>query len=236
MVEKLIRCIQCNQVIPCYESFGDFSDFSALPGVEWSPEDMNNQREFFRLHQDHNTEQIFIDYDTFISEQPCCEPNKVSYFEATNGREIFLIRRTKSFLGQPAFYEIIPGRLRISNISFQIQENDLRKEFAALNGSVTLTDEMAKKFIEAFQEEVQSIPTEHLCEEVDLTQEGKTSLLVYGSLKEEHWEGVLQRCQKNLNQSDLLRIRHFISENKNPGDVLSLVIQRELSILPPEIA
>jgi hypothetical protein len=38
-----------------------------------------------------------------------------------------------------------------------------------------------------------------------------------------------------MQQNDLLKIMHFIRENKNPGDVLSLVIQRELSILTPEI-
>jgi len=38
-----------------------------------------------------------------------------------------------------------------------------------------------------------------------------------------------------LQQTDLQKIGHFIRENKNPGDVLSLVIQRELSILTPEL-
>jgi hypothetical protein len=139
-------------------------------------------------------------------------------------------------LAQPAFYEIIPGRLWVSNVSFRIQENDLRKQFCEQNGSVPLKEEMAKKFIQAFQEEIQSIPPEQLSEEVEITQEGETPLLLYGSLKESHWERVLQRCQKDLQQNDLLKILHFIRENNNPGDVLSLVIQRELSILTPETA
>ena len=235
MVEKFIRCTRCNQVAPCYGSFGDFGESSSLPGVEWSPEDINSQRDFFRCHHDHGTEEIFVDPETFISDKPCYEPNKVSYFEANNGRERFLIRRTKKSLAQPAFYEIIPGRLRVSNVSFQIQENDLRKQFSEQNRSVTLKEEMAKTFIQAFQEEVQSIPPEKLSEEVEITEEGETPLLAYGSLKEGHWEKVLQRCQKDLQQNDLLKIMHFIRENKNPGDVLSLVIQRELSILTPEI-
>ena len=235
MVEKLIRCTQCNQVVPCYGSFGDFSESSTLPGVEWSPEDISGQRDFFHDHHDHVIEEIFIDPATFISDKPCYEPNKVSYFEASNGRERFLIRRTKNSLAQPAFYEIIPGKLRISNVSFQIQEDDLRKQFSEDNRSVSLKEEMAKTFIQAFQKEVQSIAPEKLSEEVEITEEGETPLLVYGSLKKGHWERVLQRCQKDLQQNDLQKIRHFIRENQNPGDVLSLVIQRELSILTPGI-
>lgn len=235
MVEKLIRCTQCNQVTAYYGGFGDFGGSPSLPGIEWSAEDIYNKKAFFHYHGDHATEEIFVAPESIISDKPSYEPNKVSYFEASNGRERFLLRRTKKSLAQPAFYEIIPGTLRVSNVSFQIQENDLRKQLFKQNGSFTLKEEMAQKFIEAFQEELESIPPEKLSEEIEMTEEGETPLLVYASLKEGCWQKVLQRLQKDLQQNDLQKIMHFIHENKNPGDVLSLVIQRELSILTPEL-
>jgi hypothetical protein len=232
MVEELIRCIQCNQVTPYY---GDFGQSPSLPGIEWSAEDIYNKKAFFLYHEDHATEKIFVAPESIISDKPSYEPNKVSYFEASNGYERFLLRRTKKSLAQPAFYEIIPGTLQVSNVSFRIQENDLRKQLFKPNGSFTLKKEMAQRFIDAFQEELESIPPEKLSEEIEMTEEGETPLLVYASLKQGHWQKVLQRCQKDLQSSDLQKIRHFIHENKNPGDVLSLVIQRELSILTPEL-
>ena len=146
-----------------------------------------------------------------------------------------MIRRTKKFLAQPAFYEVVPGTLRVSNVSLQIQDNDLRKQLIKQNGSFGLKEEMAQKFIQAFREELESIPPEKLSEEIEMIEEGETPLLLYASLKEGCWQKVLQRLQKNLQQIDLQKVRHFIHENKNPGDVLSLVIQRELSLLTPEL-
>ena len=115
MVEKLIRCTLCNQVIPNYGGFGDFSDASPLPGVEWSSEDLEEQRQFFVKHLEHPLEDLHADPETLVSDKPCDEPMKVSYFEASNGREKFLIRRTRSTLEHPAFYELIPGQI-LSNL------------------------------------------------------------------------------------------------------------------------
>ena len=234
MVEKLIRCTQCNQVAASYAGFGDFGEISSLPGIEWSAEDIRSQKVFAHCHRDHDTEEIFAARESIISDKPIYEPNKVSYFEATNGRETFLIRRTKKSLHQPACYEIIPGTLRVSNLSFQIREKELRKQLLHGNGSAPMNEEIARKFIQAFHEEVESIPPERLSEEIQITEEGETPLRVYGSLKENCWQKILQRCQKDLRQADLQKIKHFIHENNNPGDVLSLVIQRELSVLTLE--
>ncbi len=60
--------------------------------------------------------------------------NGVIYILARNAKGKFLIRRTKIALDQPASYVIIPGKLKISNVSLKIQEEDLRGEIAAEKG------------------------------------------------------------------------------------------------------
>ena len=235
MVKKIIRCQQCHQVIPLLESNGDFGNSSALPGVEWSSEDLENQKEFFIGHGNHNIEELLVDPETFVSDKPSYEPVKTSYFEASNGRQKFLIRRTRVRLDQPARYELIPGQLQISNISASIQGNDLRKEISAQNGSLSLTEEKAEKFIQALQEEVENISPEKLTEEIEVTQEGETPLLAYGILKEVHWENVLRKCQNAFQKNDLTNIKKFIRENREPGDVLALQIHRQVTILPQNL-
>jgi hypothetical protein len=233
MIKKLIRCTRCNQVISHSESFDDSDDSSFLPGVEWSTEDLENQEEFFRVHRGHSIEELFVDPDTYISDKPAYEPKKVSYFEATNGQQRFLVRRTKEGLNRPAFYQLIPGKLKVSNVSLKIQEDALRKQMSALNGSVPLPKEKIQKFIQAFQQEVESISPENFVEEAETIQEGETPLLAYGRLKETHWEKVLQRCQNDFQKDEITRIKQFISENRQPEDVLSLLIRRKVSILAP---
>jgi len=124
MVEKLIRCVRCNQVIPYYNCFGDFKEYPSLPGVEWSSEDLLREKDFYFSHQNHGLEEIIIDRETIVSDKPCYEPIKIIYFEASNGQQRFLIRRTKKSLDQSSFYEIIPGQLQFAGLSSPINEND----------------------------------------------------------------------------------------------------------------
>jgi hypothetical protein len=235
MVKKLILCKQCYQVIPLLEDIVDFGDSSLLFGVEWSSEDMDKQKEFYLCHGNHNLEELIVDSKTFVSDKPSYEPVKTSYFEAGNGQEKLLIRRTRERLNQPAQYEIVPGQLQISNISANIQDNELRKEISGRDGYLSLPEEKVEKFIRALTEEVENISPEKLTEEMEVTQEGETPLLAYGILKEVHWKNVLRKCQNDFQKNDLTYIKKFIRKNKEPGDVLALQIHRKINLLPQNL-
>jgi len=233
MIEKLMRCTKCDQVIPHPVTFRDFENSSLLPGVEWSAADLERQREFFRCHGTHPVEELRVNTDTYISDKPSYESVKVSYFEASNGEQSFLIRRTKPALDQPAIYELIPGKLLVSNISFNIQEEALRKQMATRNGSAPLTEEKIQKFIRAFRDEVETIGPEKLAAEVEVADEGEKPLLSYGIFKQARWENILRRCAQDFEKVDLNKIRQFIDENSQPNDVLSLLVKRKVSIFFP---
>ncbi len=233
MITKLIRCTKCNQLAPHCGNSGHFDESSLLPGVEWSTEDLENQREFFDYHREHPMEELHADLNSYVCDKARIGSMKVSYFEASNGQQRFLVKRTKEGLGRPAFYQLVPGRLRVSNVSLKIQEDALRNQISMKNGSGSLTEEKIHKFIRTLQEEVAKIPPEKLAGEVELTHEGETPLLAYGMLKEAHWKNVLRRCSKDFRKGELKMIKQFIQENRQPEDVLSLLIKREISILPP---
>ncbi len=235
MIEKLVRCTQCNKVIPQFGPFGDFGESSLLPGVEWSSEDMDEQREFSRCHQGHLLEELLVDRETFVSDKPSYEPMKVSYVEACNGKQRFLIKRTRATFDRPACYELVPGRIRVADVSLEIQEDELQKQISWLNGSLPLPSEKVKKFIEAFREEVKSVSAEHWDEDIERMLPGETSLLAYGSFSENRWGKVLERCEKNnFRRSELQWIEKFIHEHSEPGDVLALQIKKKVSISAPE--
>jgi hypothetical protein len=134
MVEKLIRCTQCNKVIPQYDRFGDFGESPALPGVEWASDDLDAQKEFMELHGGHVLEELLVDRETAVSDRPAFLPCGVTYLEATNGKERFLIKRVKEGYDRPAFYELIPGQIRLADISLETQEEELCQEIEWLNG------------------------------------------------------------------------------------------------------
>lgn len=232
MVERLIRCIQCNQLFPLPRFFEPFEGTAPLPGVEWADEGFVRSKEFERLHGNYPREEIQVDPESFFSEKPSSEPNKVSYFEAGNGRQRFLVKRTKSGLDRSAYYEIIPGQMDIANIAVEIQDEDLRKQIAAEMDSLTFTEERVQEFIALFKEEMSRIFPHNLAEEVEMIQEGESSLLAYAALKEGRWKRILERCAREFIPSEFAQLREFVHKNRQPGEVLSLKVHRRMSILP----
>jgi hypothetical protein len=235
MVEKLIRCIQCNKVIPQYDSWGDFGATTALPGVEWASDDLDEQKEFWESHRQHPLEELFLDRETYVSDRPAFEPCRVAYVEASNGKERFLIKRIKEGYDRPAFYEIIPGKIRVADVSLEIQEDELLQQINWLNGSFPLPAEKVGKFIKAFRDEVKELSPENWREEMEMTSPGESSLLSYGSFRESHWEKVLHRCEGNFKDSELELISRFIQEHRQPGDILDLRVRKNVSIASPAV-
>jgi len=233
MVEKLIRCTQCNQVIPQYDPFGDFGETSALPGVEWASDDLDRQREFLKLHQGHVLEELTVDRESAVSDRPAFEPCRISYVEAGNGKEKFLIKRVKEGYDRPAVYELIPGQKRVADISLEIQEEELRREIEWLNGSFPLPPEKVGKFIEAFREEVRGIPPEKWREEMEMTLPGEIPQLTYGSIRPSHWQNVIHRCERDFDSSEIELVERFIHDHRQPGNILDLRIKNKISVASP---
>ncbi len=233
MIQKLLHCIRCHQLIPRFGDFGDFSASPSIPGVEWSPEDLQIQAEFFSQHHRHSIEELFPDLETLISDKPYVEPMKISYFEASNGKKKFLIKRTKNHLTRPAFYKLIPGRLKINIFSIKIQEVEICRELLAYDASQNLSKEKISKFIHALKGEVEKVTPENWDTQMQIIPDPEMPLSADGFLREEQWEKVFSCCQKDLPPEDIAKIKNFIFENGQSEKVLALRIQRKISILPP---
>jgi hypothetical protein len=234
MIDRLIRCIKCNQVFPILPSFEE-ADGTPLPlGIELSDEDLAYRNDFQCSHRSHPQEELQVDADTFFSEKPSYEPNRVSYFEAANGQQKFLIKRTKPGLPHPACYEILPGRMRISNVDVLTQDEEIRRQLSTDPGASILPEKKVQKFIALLRDEVAGILAHNLSEEAELVPGGDVPLIAYAALRNMHWEKILARCAQEFKSSELKWIREFIQENRQPGEVLSLLVHRKMFILPQE--
>ena len=108
VIEKLIRCTACNQVIPNYEG-SVLAWAKSFSDVEWSNADLTNAKEFLRTHFGHPLEELMVEEDSWMSERPSYEPVRVTYIFAGNARQRFLVRRTKSALDEPALTRLFQG-------------------------------------------------------------------------------------------------------------------------------
>jgi hypothetical protein len=230
MIKKFIRCSACNQVIPNYEGYA-VTQAQSLPGVEWSGADLAQAKEFLIAHSGHPLEELIVETDALTSEKPAYDPIGVIFILASRGDRKFLIRGTRKALDQPVSYEIIPGKLRLFNVSLKIQEYDLRRQIDGEKEFSLLLKRKMEKFIESFREEMAGISPEDFEEGAEAIEEGETGLIAYGSLKDSRWERILDRCSPYFKESELRLIRRFIDENRNPLDVLSIEIQRRISVI-----
>jgi len=216
-------------VIPDYSGY-ELARARSLPGVEWSNADLADAKEFLRTHFGHPLEELVVEEDSWISEKPIYEPIRVTYFLAGSAQRKFLIQRTKTALDQPASYKIIPGRLKLSSVSLKIQEDDLRKQIHAEKGFSLLLKEKMQRFIQALRDEMAGISAKEFEEEAERIEDGETSLSAYGCINESRWTRILDRCRRDFDEFELKAIRKFIDEHRDPPDVLSIQIQRRLSI------
>jgi hypothetical protein len=218
-------------MIPNYEGY-ELTRAKGLPGVEWSDADLAGAGEFLRTHFSHTLEELLVEEDSWVSEKPSYEPLRVSYCLAGNAGQRFLIQRTKSALDQPASYEIVAGRLKIFNASLKIQENDLRKQIAAEKGFSPFLKDRMERFIHVFRDEIAKISPEKVEEEIGEVYDGEGFNLAYAALNNSRWARILNRCRLYFDKSELKVLRSFIDENRNPPDVLSIRIERRISIIP----
>jgi hypothetical protein len=230
MIKQFIRCSKCNQVIPNYGGYA-VTQARSLLGVEWSGADLARAKEFLLVHTGHPLEELSVEMDAIITEKSAYDPIGVTFILASRADRKFLIRETRKALDQPVSYEIIPGKLKLLNVSLKIQEHDLRRQIDAEKEFPLLLKRKMEKFIEAFREEMAGISAEDFEEEADAIEEGETDLIAYGSLKDSRWERILDRCGRYFKESELGLMRRFIDENRNPLDVLSVEIQRRISVI-----
>ncbi len=230
MIKELIHCMDCHQVFPNYDA-SEFSRAKSLPGVEWNDEDLAKGKEFLTVHCGHRMEKLSLKLDSGISSKPSYEPLRETYFLAGSGERKFLIRRTKTALNQLASYEIVPGRLQVFNVSLRIQEEDLARQMAADSGLSQIPRQKVQGFIEAFREEIARFSPEAFGEVAESIEEGENSLQAFGSLKEFVWKRILDRGCGDWDGFERGQIQRFIDENRDPPQVLSLRIERRISIL-----
>src|SRR4030042_6001681 len=111
MMGTLIHCIHCNKVIHMTE--WDFCTHYEWQEGEIKEQEGNDRKAFEQRHKNHRIEEL-TPVTPAISDKPYAEPLKVSYFEAFNGKQRFVINRWRNTIDDPCEYEVIDGRLEIT--------------------------------------------------------------------------------------------------------------------------
>jgi len=224
MTGTLIHCIDCNKVF-------NMTEWDLCTHYEWHAgeitEQEDNDREAFeQRHKNHRIEEL-IPVTPPISDKPYAEPLKISYFEASNGKRRFLIKRWRSTIDDPCAYEIIDGRLEIENGRLRAQTEAIKKQFMTENDSV-IPEKKLNCFVRAIQEEVKDLDPDTL----EVSVEGETPLISFHQLRSDCMERILTRCRDKFNRQELKLLKDFIIEHNEYDGVMTLVAEKAFSIKP----
>ncbi len=218
-MNQLIRCINCDKVfmktqfdqVPEYE-FDSFNPFETIKSYE-----RNDFQDFLIHHQGHKLEELRIIEDSFISEKDYYEPVKVSYIKATNGKEKFVIKKFREKIDEPLKYELIHGDYYLKCVSFEIQEDEIKKELDGQFKDFPISQNKIDKFLKLYRHIAKNVELKNL-ERVD--EESNNPLKVFYKIDDFNLAYLLRNCRNIFNKEEYPKIESFIYNNKDDGVLL----------------
>jgi hypothetical protein len=218
-MNKLIRCINCDQVFlktpfdrwPEYEphSNGSFESFRTL--------ERDDFQDFLRNHHGHQLEDLKILEDSFISEKNYAEPVKTSYFKATNGKESFVVKKNREKIDEPLKYQLIHGDYSLRCIAIEIQSKEITKQLNAEFKKNPLHQNKIDAFLKLFQYIAKTIDIKKL---ERIPEESSNPLEIYYKMDDLSLVYLLRNCRNIFKGQEYLNIEEFIHRHKDDGVLL----------------
>jgi hypothetical protein len=205
---------------------GDFSPRYAKNNGEIDEIETDDRKAFYQKHNGHKTE-LLTPLTPPISDKPYGEPLKTSYFEATNGIERFLIKRWRSKIEDPFTYEVIEGRIILTNRSLRAQTTAIKKQLQAEN-NLSISERKVNSFIQAVRTEVEQLDPDTLA----ISAEGETPLVSYYQLGSTCVDRILTRCQDTFTPRELNKLKDFINQHNEYDDVMTVISKKDFAIKP----
>jgi hypothetical protein len=181
---------------------------------------------FEDLHRRHTTEELFIIKDSFISEERYGEPLKVSYFEASNGRERFVIRGSRTDITRPITYELIPGYIETS-FRREVQGREIRRQLDAEVQDPPFDEAKVSCFIHVVEQVAAQFP---LKDRLEITAETDTPLISHCKLGPGDIREILNLCRGVFDGEELKRLETFIMNNNSYNEPMTLLLKRAFRI------
>ena len=205
---QLIRCARCN-ALALLSSLDQTPEYYQTDG-RWEVLDRDDQASFLRAHRGHRLEPLHVVADSFISHQDYGEPIRTSYFLVTNGKQHFVVKKSRKNIFDPQRYELIAGRLRLTPTRLRVDGTAIRRELER----VFLPSDQSSKRIENFVTELEEIVAHLTPGELKRAPfESHNPSLWYFYLDEAVLEKALKRSSGSLTKRECRRLDEFVRKN-----------------------
>ncbi len=236
-MNKIIRCIECNAlyVATPYDQTPEYvrddmrDDVHRQYCSEYREAEKNDYQVFFHEHRGHALENLSVIENSFYSEGPYFDPHRILYFETTNGKETFLIKRWRRSVLEPVHYDVVPAKLEVL-MTVDIQQSDLTKQLRHEMSEPSVTPEKLNRFIAILQDEARKIdPIRCAAEGIEVHEAN----IVFVPLAEDQIARILDKSRSIFTPEELTRLERFIRDNAEYNGVMTFLIKKS-AVFHPE--
>jgi hypothetical protein len=224
-MNQLIRCINCHALFlrTAFDQAPDYGDPSVSRNAPESTGGMDDFSDFLSRHRGHRLEPLTILEDSSISDSPYIEPVKVSYFRATNGREDFVIRKSRKGIGEPLSYQFFPGDYSLSGLSVKIQEKAIQKQMARDFRQPPLPPRKVESFIRLCKDIARGVDPAALDRAPDVSTH---PLEVFCRMDDMSLMCLLRNCRHLFDAEEYPAVERFVLNEKEDGALLLVATYR----------
>ena len=226
MLDKWIRCIECNEV-------AHVTDYDCSPEYQWDEvrgevieKPVDDMRDFMIQHGHHTIEELSKVSDSFVSEGSYVEPLKVSYVEATNGKEWFVIKTWRDDIHDPLRHELIPGWIK-TTFSLEVRSQAIRKRLYEEANHPSITKAKIERFVQMIENVVSRFSAE---DRIDITAETDRPLISHCKMVPDLTREILRRSKEIFSAEELVNIERFVYRNNRDDEPMTLLLKRSFVI------
>jgi len=226
MQGKLLRCIECNEIISITEHDSSPEYHYDEKGDRFIELAKNDREPFITKHKNHKIEELRVNRASYISDRPYSEPLKAAYFEATNGREDFVIKKWREKIESPLRYELIKGYIEITDIKLDVQGENIRKQIQAeINPSIV--EDKITCLIQLVERVVSQLDLETLLED---SVESDNPLVLYCKLTNDTTKNIIELSKDIFEGEEFKRVEDFINKNNDYDGVIAPLVKYRFEI------
>lgn len=227
-MNQLIRCINCDEIFlkTPFDQWPEYEGSSILSSDSFQTIEKDDFKDFLKEHRGHRLEDLKIIEDSYVSEKDYIEPIKVSYFKATNGKEKFVIKKSREKIGEPLKYQLIAGDYFLKCIAIEIQAKEIAKQLEKEFRTGPLSKTKISAFIKLYQHIIETIDIKKL---ERVSEESANPLEIYYKMDDVSLMYLLRNCRNIFEGEEYSDIEEFIHRHKDDG-VLLLKTTNEIQI------
>ncbi len=199
--------------------FDEYPEYRLGPGLppdNFQTTERDDFKDFLSHHQGHQLEDLNIIEDSYVSEKAYFEPIKTSFLKATNGREKFVIKKSRERIDEPLKYELVSGDYCLKCIAVEIQSDEILKQLAR-----EMNPFPSQYKIDAFLKLMRALVEDIEIQDLErIPEESHHPLETYYKIDDVRVMYLLRNCRRIFKGREYSAIEEFIHRHKDDGLLL----------------